>query len=626
MAPKIPKAELRLSFPPYACDFDPQDANRLVVGGGGGPGRSGVSNKIEVLDASHHDTLQVVSEVDLSRDEDSVNTIAVAGPRRKNSIIVYAGINSSVDDIKKGKNEHFRVFGVDQPAKAKAATGLKITELSRSSLFTSTANTEAYQRLLRISPYYPGGSRQIGAVATGEAKDAQIVIFDVPPTGGSTAPKTRGTLQLDKQAVDLDLFQIGDDEWQLIYCTDYDLYTMNIGGKNKATDAYEPHCVFTMPHDDGSGLRPTFRSIRYLTSTFVMAAANLPKAGGAILQGFRLPAKPGAEGKDGWARLAIAASLRKPVTRATGMAVRNLSPSQTPTTKQGDAQFAIAVSGQDSSITVFTVDHQVLNDITLVANLYSVATFREVHPAPISGLAFSHFSPPKQSTMRPQFLKLASIGSMGNTCVVHSLPLQKYVDSTTPTRRGGPPRQPRYIMALKGRDPLIKGLVTFFAIAVVVVAILAQGFLEVKGVSRSIIGARSITPKSWHSTWKTQISGTRQRVGNILANDDEDRNWLADALWEDQQIEPLTGEQQNVIFVGDEGGDVKMEKHDEEQDSHKDAREWRELPPAEKEAWKAKLKKAGKWAGHWGEEVGDAVFKGVLFGQIGGAIGAIVGG
>lgn len=47
MAPPVfPSAKVTLSYPLYACDFDPHDANRLVVGGGGGAGRSGVGNKI----------------------------------------------------------------------------------------------------------------------------------------------------------------------------------------------------------------------------------------------------------------------------------------------------------------------------------------------------------------------------------------------------------------------------------------------------------------------------------------------------------------------------------------------------------------------------------------------------
>lgn len=35
-----------LDYPLYVCDFDPADAGRLIVGGGGGASRTGVGNKI----------------------------------------------------------------------------------------------------------------------------------------------------------------------------------------------------------------------------------------------------------------------------------------------------------------------------------------------------------------------------------------------------------------------------------------------------------------------------------------------------------------------------------------------------------------------------------------------------
>lgn len=45
MAP-IPSSKLTLSYPVYACDFDPFDPSILVAGGGGGVGKNGVGNKI----------------------------------------------------------------------------------------------------------------------------------------------------------------------------------------------------------------------------------------------------------------------------------------------------------------------------------------------------------------------------------------------------------------------------------------------------------------------------------------------------------------------------------------------------------------------------------------------------
>ena len=46
MAPNIPTAQTSLSYPLYAADFDPSNPAFLLVGGGGGEGRSGVGNKI----------------------------------------------------------------------------------------------------------------------------------------------------------------------------------------------------------------------------------------------------------------------------------------------------------------------------------------------------------------------------------------------------------------------------------------------------------------------------------------------------------------------------------------------------------------------------------------------------
>lgn len=53
MAKSVLGTTIALDYPLWACDFDARDENRLVVGGGGGPGRHGVSNKI-VRVVHHH--------------------------------------------------------------------------------------------------------------------------------------------------------------------------------------------------------------------------------------------------------------------------------------------------------------------------------------------------------------------------------------------------------------------------------------------------------------------------------------------------------------------------------------------------------------------------------------------
>lgn len=46
MAPDISSAKITLSCPLFGVDFDPRNNGFLLVGGGGGEGRSGVGNKI----------------------------------------------------------------------------------------------------------------------------------------------------------------------------------------------------------------------------------------------------------------------------------------------------------------------------------------------------------------------------------------------------------------------------------------------------------------------------------------------------------------------------------------------------------------------------------------------------
>jgi hypothetical protein len=639
MAREITSAKRTLTYPAYCCDFDPQDANLLIVGGGGGAGRSGVGNKIvghsellhheypsanrpslqSVLDVASPEKIDVASELELSRDEDSVTSLA-AGLRKNRTTLFYTGINSSVEDIGKGKNEHFRVFGVDQPARSRSNSTHKITELSRSTIFNSN-DADAYQRLLRLAPSY-SGTHQVGAIATGLAKTSEIVIFDVSTTAG-VAPKPRGKLELPKEAMDLDIIQVAEDKWQLAYCDDYELNLLDIG--KGATEG--PSCAFTMPHDFATGQeRPQFRCIRYLNSHFLLVASNMHKGSGVVLQGFRLPVSAEQGGK---ARLSVSAKLPKTVSRATCLAVRNLSPMASASAKQPDTQFVIAVAGQDSSITLYTLEYQALANIELIVNLFPITTLRAVHPSPISDLAFSYLLPPQPpktasvsstpTTPRQNSLKLASVGSMGNTVVVHTIPLRRL--STASKIPGAPPRPARYVVALKSRGPSPNSLIIFTAVICVLLGALMQGVLEVKGLTAPRIGARHYVPARWVEPLPSALSGDFKESSQLGTN----APFLAEFLAEQKLSVGSKGEGDGakVVLTADDEAEydgVKVDAHDEER--HVGAKSWDELPVGQKRAWRERLKRAG----HWGEEMGETIFKGVLFAEIGGAIGQMVAG
>ncbi|POS74845.1 hypothetical protein DHEL01_v206761 [Diaporthe helianthi] len=589
MAP-FPESIIDLGYPLYGCDFDPQDSNRLFVGGGGGATKSGVGNKITLLDASSLEKLEPAGQVELSGNEDNVANL-VAGQRKGHAILLYAGINSSPDDLKKGKNEHFRVFCVD-PVRAKFVLGARITELHRTQLF-STADSDTYQRLLRMSQPF-AGHPQLGAVATGFANSShQVAIYDVA-AGKNSAPKPRIVLEAAKEAIDMDVMQTAEDKFQVLYCNDYDIYSVNVPKTGEVTA--EPAMIYSIPHDDSSGLRPALRCLRYLTPGFALGVANLPQAGGVVLYGFRLP-KPGKE--DTRARISVNAKLpKRQGLKATGLAVANLSPVSSPGAKQGDAQFVLAVTCTDLSIHLYTLDHQIIGDIDMLANLLPLTILRNVHSAMVTSLCFSHFAPPERGTSRIQHLKLAST-SVGNTVAVQSIPLRKFIDPSTPVRRGGPPRQPRYVVAMKSRRPTIWGLLAGITCFVLLLAILLQGILEVKGLAPPTVGGHRWLPSSIHAVPPRAVPPHGGFLAKLLAQKSSDNG----------------GEQ--VVVLDVDGKEVEVLKT-----TSAAATSWEDLVPEQKEAWKDRLRRAG----HWAEEHGETIFKGVLFGELAGVVGGIVAG
>lgn len=590
MAPPFPESKITLDYPLYGCDFDPQDSSRLFVGGGGGASRTGVGNKISFLDVSSREKIERAGEVSLSQNEDNVVNL-VAGQRRgSKATLLYAGINSSPEDLQKEKNEHFRVFSAEPATKSRSVLGARISELSRTALFT-TKSQDTYQRLLRLTEPFPGVP-QLGAVATGFAKEAQIALFDVA-AGNNVAPRPRGVLDLNKEAVDLDVIQINEDTYQLIYCDDHSLYTLDVSKSSTASPKLEPKCIYTMPTDD---TRPSFRCIRYLSPNFIAAVANLPRPGGIILYGFRLPKAGKSETP---ARIAVNTKLPKRAgAKATGLTVANLSPVSSPGGKQGDAQFVIAVASNDFSIHLYTLDHQVVGDIDALANLFPLRELKNVQPAMITNICFSRFVPPKSATARVQYLKLAST-SVSNSAVVHSIALKKTFDRPAKIKRGGPPRHPRFVVEAKSQAPSFTGLMLGFAMVALVLAVLFQGVLEIKGFSKPVVGGHNWLPSSWHAVPHSPPVPHSGFLTQLL----EERN---------------IARRENIVLLDSEHpGEINVA-----QDHDGSAKAWHDLDPEQKKLWKERLRKSG----HWAEDMGEAIFKGVLFGEIAGVVAGIVGG
>ncbi|KAL8355833.1 hypothetical protein RB601_001233 [Gaeumannomyces tritici] len=454
----------------------------------------------------------------------------------------------------------------------------------------------------------------MGAAATGLAKQAQIVLFEASSSG----PKSRGRLNLEKEASDLDIIQTSSEQYRLVYCNDYEIHSINIPAKGGAVTG-EPQLIFTTPEDVATGYpRPSFRAIRFLTPTFLLTACNMAKRSGVVLQAYRIAAGS----SDVPARLSASAKLPKHVPQTTALAVTNLHPPTSPGAGAGDTQFVVAVAGVDCSITLYTLDHSSLASIDMLSKLYPFTTVRGVHPHPISGLSFSRFQPPgqlsststsssskatKSATKAPAsesastVLKLASI-SVANTAVVHTIPLKKLPTTAAATDKSlsKNPRSPkqtgRYVVAARSVGPSPKAIIVVSTIGILLIAMILQTFLEVKALTpRDVLGARKWAP----ATWVHHPPG-RERL-------------LLKLTQTDGPIVLREGDGVVEVASGDEAAAAAASLEDP-------VVAWEELPAAQRKAWKARLKAAG----HWGEEMGEAIFKGVLFSELGGVVGGFV--
>lgn len=584
-----------------------------------------------LIDTSNPTELVEVGEVDLSKDEDNVTSLAVAAPTKGTTSLVFAGVNSSPAEVEKGTNKHFRVFGIEAVAKGKksktpSTATSKISEISRATLFQGKEK-DAYQRITRLSKPFPK-LPQLGAVTTGLAKTSEIVLFD---TSATTIPVSRGAVQSNKEAVDVDFIQTGASEYLFAYCDEHDIYLKKITSKQ---DAEEPECIYITPGSRESktvraGERPTipqFRAMRFLTKQFLLMLTNIHGNQGVVIQIFRIP--PSGKGQ---CRLAQSIRLSSGLKKATGVAVVNLTPPATPDEAQDYTQFVIAVAGHDISVSLYKVDFQVEAGVSMISGIKPFRTFAKVHPLQITNLAFSNYHPPKApvtASTPPQSLKLASVG-VSNTVVVHTIPLFPVPLSMIK----GQSKTPRYVVALpsKAQARGISGAIVVIIIALISVFVqsvvdIRRGREDLFGLSKRLpLGIQEALGRPYEFpvgyaenvdvvTITTPAQVVTQTVGyNPADGTPVPLHALVDQL--------KSGEGEGVVVLsGDDGVQAKL--HDEEKHGAHGAKKWEELAKEEKNLWVRKLKDAG----HWAEDMGETVFKGVLFGEIAGAVGQAVAG
>ncbi|RAL10105.1 uncharacterized protein BO97DRAFT_373434 [Aspergillus homomorphus CBS 101889] len=519
MAPSIPSAKLTLSCPLFAADFDPRNSGVLLVAGGGGEGRSGVGNKIVLLDSSKRQTLSPVVDIELSRNEDSVTSLAAARPN-ESSIIALAGINSSVEEQKRDNNQHLRSFRIDYPPRkaisgpdevdgpsedksSDAATPGKTTPLSRASLFRTVKGSkpsDTYQRLLRLSPWRASArSPRVGAIATGLAAIGEIVFFSVTATPGQSDVIGRIRLGSDEEAEDIDIIDLNDEDgtFRFAYTNGMDLFVGQITAQTRSNASPDVQCVYTTPAPEKrSRTRSKFRALRFLSPTSLLLLQNAPDRKGCELMIIDLrnalattPTGKTQEQKvTGKAAIIRRKKLRRTIKIGLGLDICLLGSGSDDSMNQ-QQQAIIAVTGSDQSIELLTLEFDPLSSRGGYGALRRYTTLLDVHPFSMTKLCFAPFYPPTHPVSAetpPQYIKLASV-SMGNTVVVHTLPLLP----CPPTSR-----HPRYVLSMPGESEIWTNFSSGFAalLSIFIVCFVLQAFTEIRGAMPPYLGATDWLP------------------------------------------------------------------------------------------------------------------------------------
>ncbi|KAL4890427.1 hypothetical protein BDV59DRAFT_93723 [Aspergillus ambiguus] len=630
MASPIRSAKLTLSCPLFAADFDPRNHGFLLVAGGGGEGRSGVGNKIALLNTSKRNEISEVVDIELSRDEDSVTSLA-AVRASGDSITALAGINSSMAEQKRNNNQHLRAFQIDYPPRRRTSdpapaekateTGPKTTALSRASLFRTKGDDptrgsgDTYQRILRLSPWRDVDSPRVAAIATGLAPSGEIVFFNAVTTPSAADVIGRIRLDADEEAEDVDLTDLEEPgQFQVAYTNGAEVFTCQISSSTTTSNASpEVRSVYRVPLPAKGARktsRPKVRALRFLSPTTVLLLLNAPDRKGAELVLLELhdPALA-LDAHSPAASVIRRKKLRSSIKIGLGLDVCKLGANPA-----HQEQTVVAVSGSDQSIEILTVEYHGRKAAYGAPRVY--ASLRDVHPFAMTKLCFAPYSSPAlpvSADTPPQYIKLASV-SMGNTVVVHTLPLAPRPPSS---------RSPRYTLVPR-RDV---GIWSSFssaaaaALSILIVCLLLQGFAELRGVLPPRLGLADLLPPDLRDAvarpyitpavpaYRPSASGPSPRtrvhgpLRDLLPQPEADTP-PASIVVRCSRPADADGSDAVTVDAVTAGPGAALDES---------LRSWEDLPETAQSVWRKLLADTGHWGGGVGED--EAPLRGVRFGE-----------
>jgi hypothetical protein len=578
-------------------------------------------------------------------------TSLAAAHSQDDSTIALAGINSSVAEQKRNNNQHLRSFKIDYPrASADDAQPLKfaVTDqegsektapLSRASLFRTKgleSGADTYQRVLRLSPWRDVESTRVGAIATGFAPSGEIVFFNATPAPNEADGIGRIRLGSGEEAEDVDITDLDDGKFRAAYTNGVDVFTCQVSSGSKSSVAPDVSCVYSVPLPAKGKAKPKLRTLRFLSPTTLLLLQNAPDRGGCELLLLRLPKSGDTTPGKVTSRKRLHGSMRI----GLGLDVCNLGANL-----EGQQQSIIAVSGSDLSIEVLTVDSDPRKGGGY-GKLRPYTTLRDVHPFSMTKICFSTFLPPAHpvtAQVGPQAVKLASV-SMGNTVVVHTLPLAPFPP---------PSKTPRYVLSQPGRsdawDTFYFGFVALCSL--LLTCVLLQAFAEVRGLTPPFLGSADWLPphvrdavarpymfEPFHRTHHLDDilpDPTQQQTPDsepehstqpfhslrdlLLAH----RDAGTIALTSDSESD-VTSNRPSVIVrnTGPNADSVLVETADAASpEIRAQTVPWEELGEEQRAAWMQRLVDTG----HWTVEESESILQGVLFGEYAGFVGSWVG-
>ena len=336
--------------------------------------------------------------------------------------------------------------------------------------------------MLRLSKKTKGSSKRLGAVATGLAPEGEIVLF-AADTSRPGPDDVRGRIQLGEkqEAADVDVISLDgvqsqpEGKFRVAYCTDYEIYASDVSyDYNHDADNLKIQKIHSTPDTDTSTkstARPKFRCIRFLTPQVLIALQNQPDGNGSELLVLEINGM-----------ITLRKKLHKKIKSSTALAVSHLD-AKLPSDID---QYAIAVAGADTSITILTLDRFTSSPKGNIK--FKPHSFHpNVHPTSITALTFSTYTQPETAWKDTplQYLKLAST-SIANTVVVQTLPLTPLPASPTPETTA------RYILTAPKSSTITSN--TFSALvallAIGIAAFFLQAFTEIRGVTPEYLGAK----------------------------------------------------------------------------------------------------------------------------------------